>query len=69
MFRNRGPQRICPSTPGLEVMADVGTRSAAASVVGVNLERVVWLGARKMVGRVDWRRVGRRVGREEKDLR
>jgi hypothetical protein len=36
---------------------------------GVNLERtLVVVGARKMVGRDVARRVGRRAGREEKDL-
>jgi hypothetical protein len=45
------------------------TSAVIPSVVeGVNLERLLVVGARKMVGRELARRVGRRVGREEKDL-
>lgn len=51
-------------------MEPAGTRSAVipSDVEGVNLERLLVVGARKMVGREEVRRVGRRVGREEKDL-
>lgn len=52
-------------------MADRGTRSGSATasavvvLAGTNLERVPF-GARKAVGGEE--RVGRRVGRDEKDL-
>lgn len=75
-----GPQRICipsPAKAGWAEMADTGTisavsaaPSAAAIVVGVNLESAVWqlFDGRKTVARVWERSVGRRVGREENDL-
>lgn len=83
MYR-RGPQRICEPTPtsaGFDVIAVLGTTSAAvvaptasAVVVGAAAAGVKALGMRrpaaglraKMLG--DAAMLGRRVGREEKDL-
>lgn len=70
---NRGPQRICvprPARAGCAEMADLGMRSGEATsdvvvLVGTSLERTL-VGARKAAGGEET--VGRRVGREEKDL-
>jgi hypothetical protein len=71
---NRGPQRICvprPARAGCAEMADRGTRSrgvvpsTVVVLVGTNLGKAPF-GVRKAVRGEE--SVGRRVGREEKDL-